>query len=57
MAEEEHLPLFEELSNNNCPVVYSPGGGSQNTIRMAQVRLWGVGLVMGSSKVDTADPK
>ncbi|XP_071829550.1 uncharacterized protein [Apostichopus japonicus] len=36
MAEEEHLPLFEELSNNNCPVVYSPGGGSQNTIRMAQ---------------------
>lgn len=36
LAEEQHRPIYEELQNENYKVSYSPGGATQNTIRVAQ---------------------
>lgn len=35
LAEEKHLPLYEELVKN-YPVQYIAGGATQNSIRVAQ---------------------
>ena len=36
LAEEKHLPLFQEIKDKYNPT-YIPGGSTQNTIRAAQV--------------------
>lgn len=39
LAEEKHSPIYTELLNENYKVSYSPGGATQNTIRVAQYYL------------------
>jgi len=36
LAEEKHMPLYEELLNND-KIEYTAGGSSQNSLRVAQV--------------------
>jgi len=36
LAEDKHRPIYDELLNENYKVTYSPGGATQNTIRVAQ---------------------
>lgn len=36
LAEDKHRPIYDELLNENYKVSYSPGGATQNTIRVAQ---------------------
>lgn len=36
LAEDKHRPIYEELVNENYKISYSPGGATQNTIRVAQ---------------------
>jgi adenosine kinase len=36
LAEEKHLPLYDELEKSYAPVAYVAGGATQNTIRVAQ---------------------
>lgn len=38
LAEEKHMPLYEELMNNE-KVEYTAGGSAQNSLRVAQVFL------------------
>lgn len=36
LAEEKHMPLYEELMNNKN-IEYTAGGSGQNSLRVAQV--------------------
>lgn len=36
LAEEKHMPLYEELMNNS-KVEYTAGGSAQNSLRVVQV--------------------
>lgn len=36
LAEDKHRPIYDELSGPDFKVSYSPGGATQNTIRVAQ---------------------
>lgn len=38
LAEEKHMPLYEELMNNE-KIEYTAGGSGQNSLRVAQVFL------------------
>jgi sugar/nucleoside kinase (ribokinase family) len=41
LAEERHLPLYDEIGNlPSCPITYAPGGCALNTIRIAQVGVY-----------------
>ena len=36
LAEEQHMPIYQELIDHHQPVKYIAGGATQNTIRVAQ---------------------
>lgn len=43
LAEEKHLPIYQELVDNHAPL-FIAGGATQNSIRVAQWMLTGAGL-------------
>ena len=48
LAEEKHLPIYNEIISEHQPVQYIAGGATQNTIRVAQ---WMIGVPQATSYI------